>query len=117
MKQSKHIRKLLTVLLAVIVMATLCCQFAFAVEGEQEVKNQATRIFSIVQTITYPAAALAAAGCGLIMIYGEESAAAKAKTALKYIIIAVVCMFLLPRVVSAVASNAGATAWDPTQLQ
>lgn len=109
-------RRKKAVALIVLFTAVLCFQFAFAAtSAEAQFKQGITDLYWHVERISLGAAAIALAGCGLMMVFGNQKEAESAKGAIKYILIAVAGIWLLPLIINAGKGLFG-SGWDPHSL-
>lgn len=113
MTHNRRTHKTLSVLFTIIVVATLCCQVAFADSNPQGSFQSGIDVaYNQLRWIATGGGVLALAGCGIILVTGSEKDGEKAKAAIKYIIIAVVGVWILPLVVRAGKGMFG-TPWNP----
>lgn len=118
MKKLGKLKRFAAAVLTVILVVVMCLQFAYATDASTAKANfQAgiTTAYKHLRNIALGGGAIALAGCGIIMLMGSQQDAEKAKAAIKFIIVAVIGVLILPLVVRAGKGMFGAS-WNPRNL-
>ena len=108
-------------LILVALITALCIQPVFAdddmsfSEAKAQFQETVNKTYGILRIVALGGGALALAGCGLIMMYGSNKDGEKAKATIKYILIAVAGIWILPAVIRLGKTMFG-TAWDPHSI-
>lgn len=118
MKKLGRLKRLAAAALTVVLVIAICLQFAYATDvstAKANFQDGITTAYRHLRNIALGGGALALAGCGIIMLMGSQQDAEKAKAAIKFIIVAVVGVLILPLIVRAGKGLFGAT-WNPRSL-
>lgn len=101
------------------IIAIMCVQIAFADEAAgavtDSIRQQFLQIYGILENIALFGGAFGLAVCGYIMAKGQDTAMEKAKSAARYVVIAMVCVKLLPLAIR-LGKQAFSLSWDPSRL-
>ena len=107
-------------ILYVALTAALCCHTAFADEisdATASFQDWINRTYLTVRNVSLTAGAVSLGFCGIVLMTGSQKNTEKVITAIKYILMAIAGVFLIPAVVRFGRNMFGSHGWDPTLLR